>query len=106
MSDVAPTIVVDQVSKWFRDLVAMSQVTFAVRPGVTALLGPNGAGKSTLIRVICGLTSPSQGSVRVLDRNPRPDPSVFRRMALVPQRDSLLARISGLEFVHSGPRLP
>jgi ABC-2 type transport system ATP-binding protein len=105
VTDSAPTIVVDQVSKWFRDLVAMSQVTFAVRPGVTALLGPNGAGKSTLIRVICGLTSPSQGSIRVLGRDPRRDPRVFRQMALVPQQEALFDRITGLEFVELGARL-
>src|SRR5436305_5559005 len=99
MSDAAPTIVVDQVSKWFRDLVAMSQVTFSVGPGVTALLGPNGAGKSTLIRVICGLTAPSQGQVRVLGRDPRKDHTVFRQMALVPQQEALFDRITGLEFV-------
>src|SRR3954468_16512283 len=105
MTDSAPTIVVDQVSKWFRDLVAMSQVSFSVRPGVTALLGPNGAGKSTLIRVICGLTSPSSGSVKVLGRDPRREPEVFRHMALVPQQEALFDRITGLEFVEIGARL-
>ena len=41
------TIEVDHASKWFGDLVAVSDVSFQVGPGVTALLGPNGAGKST-----------------------------------------------------------
>ena len=38
---------VNGVSKVFGDVVAVSDVSFAVRAGVTALLGPNGAGKST-----------------------------------------------------------
>ncbi|MEO5841912.1 MAG: hypothetical protein ABIQ73_01755, partial [Acidimicrobiales bacterium] len=38
-----PLIVADHVSKWFGDLVAVSDVSFAIGPGVTALLGPNGA---------------------------------------------------------------
>src|SRR5690606_16501799 len=41
-----PTVLVDQVSKWYGDIVAVSNVTFGVAPGVTGLLGPNGAGKS------------------------------------------------------------
>jgi ABC-2 type transport system ATP-binding protein len=38
------TIVVQGLSKWYGDVVAVSDVTFGVEPGVTALLGPNGAG--------------------------------------------------------------
>ena len=58
-----PTIAVDAVSKWFGGVVAVSDVSLAVEPGVTALLGPNGAGKTTLLRTIAGLTAPSQGQV-------------------------------------------
>ena len=56
---------VDGVTKSFGDVVAVSDVSFTVGPGVTALLGPNGAGKSTLFRVLCGLTPPTRGTVRV-----------------------------------------
>ena len=58
-------IVVEDVSKWFGDVVAVSEVSFTVGPGVTALLGPNGAGKSTILRMLCGLTAPARGEVRV-----------------------------------------
>ena len=51
----APTIVCDDVSRWFGSVVAVSDVTLELEPGVTALLGPNGAGKSTLLRVLLGL---------------------------------------------------
>src|SRR4051794_34077727 len=67
------TIEFDNVSKWFGGVVAVSEVTLAIEPGVTALLGPNGAGKSTVLRLMCGLTSPSGGVVRVKGRNPRQD---------------------------------
>lgn len=57
-----PTIEVHGVSKWFHDLVAITEVSFAVRPGVTALLGPNGAGKSTLLRALAGLVPLTRGT--------------------------------------------
>src|SRR4051794_1874585 len=83
----------------------MSDVSFAIGPGVTALLGPNGAGKSTLLRVLCGLTSPSQGTVRILGRNPRTDVGLLRHVGLVPQQEALFEKMTALEFVSLGARL-
>ena len=94
-----PLIVVDHVSKWFGDLVAVSDVTFAIGPGVTALLGPNGAGKSTLMRMLCGLTAPAQGTVRVLGRDPRRDTALSRQLGIVPQQEALFEVQTAFEFV-------
>lgn len=49
-----PIIRVDDVSKWFGSVVAVSEVSFDVYPGITGLLGPNGAGKSTTMRLLTG----------------------------------------------------
>jgi len=87
------------VAKWFGEVVALSGVTALIGPGLTALLGPNGAGKSSLIRIICGLTSPSQGTVRVLGKNPRTNGEVRRTMGLVPQQERLPQGVTALEFV-------
>ena len=87
------------MSKWFGDLVAVSDVSFGIGPGVTALLGPNGAGKSTLMRMLCGLTAPAQGTVRVLDRDPRRDTGLSRRLGLVPQQEMLFEVQTAFEFV-------
>ena len=92
-------IVVEEVSKFFGNVVAVSDVSFAVGPGVTALLGPNGAGKSTLFRMLCGLTPPSRGAMRVLGLNPRDDRDVRGRIGLVPQQDALFDHLSAGEFV-------
>lgn len=99
------TIVVRDLSKWFGLKVAVSEVSIAFGPGVTGLLGPNGAGKTTLLRVIAGLQRPSQGSVSVLGSDPRRDPSVYRRMSLVPEDEAIYDRMSGRAFVELAARL-
>ena len=58
-------IAVDHASKWFTDVVAVSDVSFHVGAGVTALLGPNGAGKSTLLGCISGFHLVDGGDVRI-----------------------------------------
>ena len=100
-----PTIVVNGVSKWFAGVVAVSDVSLVVEPGVTALLGPNGAGKTTLLRAIAGLTSPSQGSVTVFGEPVRGNPSLYRRMGYMPEHESVYETLTGKQFVELNARL-
>jgi ABC-2 type transport system ATP-binding protein len=100
-----PRIVAENVSKWFGPLVAVSDVSFDVGPGVTALLGPNGAGKSTMFRMLCGLARPSKGAVRVLGRDPRADTGVARLIGLVPQQEGVFEPLTAHEFVALSARL-
>jgi len=94
-----PAIEVTGVSKWFGDLVAVSDVSFGVEVGVTALLGPNGAGKSTMLRMLCGLTPPDRGTVRVLGSDPRRDLALAGRIGLVPQQEAVFESLTALAFV-------
>ena len=106
MSSAAePTIVVDGLSKWFSGVVAVSDVSLVVEPGVTALLGPNGAGKTTLLRAIGGLTAPSQGSVRVFGERVRDNPSIYRRIGFMTEHESVYDFLTGRQFVELGARL-
>lgn len=95
----------DSVSKWFGEVVAVSDLSFSVGPGVTALLGPNGAGKSTVMRLLCGLATPSQGAVRVLGGDPRHDLSLMARIGLAPQQESMFDMLTPLEFVTAAATL-
>jgi ABC-2 type transport system ATP-binding protein len=100
-----PVIEVNGVSKWFGGVVAVSEVSFVVEPGITALLGPNGAGKSTMLRMLCGLARPSKGTVRVLGRNPRTDVEVTRLIGLAPQQESVFEPLTAREFVRASAAL-
>jgi ABC-2 type transport system ATP-binding protein len=100
-----PTIVVDGVSKWFAGVVAVSDVSLVVEPGVTALLGPNGAGKTTLLRAIGGLTRPSQGEVRVFGERVRGNPGLYRRIGYMSEHESVYDFLTGRQFVALAARL-
>jgi ABC-2 type transport system ATP-binding protein len=101
----SPSIAVDRVSKWFGGVVAVSDVSLAVEPGVVALLGPNGAGKTTLLRLIAGLTSPSQGTVTVFGERLRGNPQLYRRIGYMPEHESVYDFLTGLELVELSARL-
>lgn len=59
-------ITVSGVSKSYGRFTAVDDISFVCRPGtVTGFLGPNGAGKTTTLRILVGLTPPSQGSAAV-----------------------------------------
>jgi ABC-2 type transport system ATP-binding protein len=61
---------VENLSKSFGAFTAVSDVSFAIRPGeIVGLLGPNGAGKTTTIHMILGLITPSAGAIRIFDRD-------------------------------------
>jgi ABC-2 type transport system ATP-binding protein len=93
------SILVDRVSKWYGDIVAVSDVTFGVGPGVTGLLGPNGAGKSTLLKMMCGLLSVSSGQLTILGQPARGKPGAYRRLGLVAEQEHIYPFLTGREFV-------
>lgn len=100
-----PTVLVREVSKWYGDIVAVSNVTFGIAPGVTGLLGPNGAGKSTTLKMICGLLAPSSGAVTIEGAPVRGRPEVYRRLGLVSETETIYPFLTGREFVRLNARL-
>jgi ABC-2 type transport system ATP-binding protein len=101
----SPTIEVDTASKWFGQKVAVSNLSCSFGTGVTGLLGPNGAGKTTLLRMIAGLATTSNGTVRVLGKDPRRDQKVFGRMALVPDEDAVYDDMTARRFIRYAAQL-
>ena len=64
MSDPAPILELDRVTKRFGGLTAVSSASFTVRAGeILGIIGPNGAGKTTLFNVISGYYRPESGRV-------------------------------------------
>ena len=62
----APAILLENVSKSYGRIFALSNITLALNGGVTGVLGMNGAGKSTLFNLLMGKLKPSQGSDQII----------------------------------------
>jgi len=101
MSDAQVPLAFDRASHWYGDVVAVNDVTCAIDAGITGLLGPNGAGKSTMLQMAAGLLAPSSGTVRVYGESPLENPSIFRKVALVPEREALPSMLSARAFVEA-----
>ena len=101
----APAIQLVNAARWYGNVVAVNDVSFSLGAGVTGLLGPNGAGKTTLLHMLAGFLAPSAGTVLVLGRSPHRDPSVYRQIGLVPEREAVYPFLTGLEYVRFNARL-
>jgi ABC-2 type transport system ATP-binding protein len=101
----APAIELVNAARWYGNVVAVNDVSFSLGAGVTGLLGPNGAGKTTLLHMLAGFLAPSAGTVLVLGRGPHRDPSVYRQIGLVPEREAVYPFLTGLEYVRFNARL-
>ena len=101
----APVIRVDGVSRWFGSVVAVSDVSFDIGPGITGLLGPNGAGKTTLLRMITGLAATSSGTITVFGEPVRDNPPLYKRLGVMSEHETVYGFMKGREFVRMMGRL-
>ena len=104
-NDAAPVIRVDHVSRWFGSVVAVSDVTFDIGPGITGLLGPNGAGKTTLLRMITGLADVSDGAITVFGQRVRDNPPLYGRIGVMSEHETVYGFMKGRDFVKIMARL-
>jgi len=59
-----------RVTKLYKTVIGVNDVSLDLAPGAYGLLGPNGSGKTTFINLIIGQLRPTIGSVRVFDQDP------------------------------------
>jgi ABC-2 type transport system ATP-binding protein len=92
---------VKNLTKRFRGLTAVDNVSFHIRPGeILGYLGPNGSGKSTTVKIITGLLEPSEGEVLLHGRTLVDDPIAFKaRLGYVPEESYLYTHLSGAEYL-------
>ena len=104
-------IEVSHLTKRYRDLVAVDDLSFTVGKGeVVGFLGPNGAGKSTTMRILTGFLPATAGSVKVAGFDVFEEPlEVKRRIGYLPEQPPVydaLTPHSYLRFCASLKRVP
>ena len=91
---------ISQITKRYKDKLALDQVSLALEPGVYGLLGPNGAGKSTLMNIISGNLRPTGGQVRWEGKEIRALGAAYRSiLGYAPQQQGMYEHFSGLRFL-------
>jgi len=99
-SEFADALVVARgLVKRFGEFVAVDGVDFEIARGESyGFLGPNGAGKTSTMRMIACMSPVTDGTLRVLGRDPERDgPNIRRRIGLVPQEDTLDLELTVLD---------
>lgn len=56
-------LVIDRVSKQYKNKIAVDRISLKLEKGIYGLLGANGAGKTTLMRLLCGILTPTSGTI-------------------------------------------
>lgn len=92
-------------SRWYDNVVAVNDVSCALGSGITGVLGPNGAGKTTVLHMMAGLLAPSAGDVLVDGTPSVGHPEIYRKLALVPEREAVHPFLTGEEFVRASAQL-
>jgi len=94
-----PMIEVRGLTKSFKGVQAVQDVSFDVAPGECfALLGPNGAGKSTTIKMLITMIAPDSGEAKVNGFSLKKEPARIREsIGYVPQSLSVDGSLTGLE---------
>jgi len=100
-TDLESTIIFDNVSKFYGEILGVNRVNLVIPPGITSLVGPNGAGKTTLMNLMTGLLRPTRGGVTVVGIPTDQPEELFRRVGYCSQFDSFPRGLTGREFISS-----
>ncbi len=98
-------IVLENISKFYGEVLGVNKVSLSIPPGITSLVGPNGSGKTTLMNLMAGLLQPTRGRLSVCGLSPDDPEKYFRVVGYATQYDGFPRGLTGWQFVHSYLRL-
>jgi ABC-2 type transport system ATP-binding protein len=91
------TIFVENIAKRFKNVEAVSGISFSIRKGeLFGFLGPNGAGKTTTINMLTGLARPDSGTIKIGDIDCTANPRAAQHLVgVVPDESNLYPELTG-----------
>jgi len=87
------------LSKWYGNVLGLSDVSLQIEAGITGILGPNGAGKSTFLKLITGQIKPNIGTCTIKGQKIWNNFSFFSRIGFCPEQDSFYEDMTGWQFM-------
>lgn len=91
---------IKNLSKSYKDIQALKNVSFELKEGVYAILGPNGSGKSTLMNLICHQFLPTKGNVLWNHQDiTELGKGYYEILGYAPQQQGLYEDMTGLRFL-------
>lgn len=91
-------LVMDRVSKQFKNKIAVDRISVRLEKGIYGLLGENGAGKTTLMRLICGVLEPTSGTILFDHMDVRTEE--YRNiLGYLPQEFGYYPEFKGMDFL-------
>lgn len=96
-----PVVILDAVSKHYKDIYALRNISVTVRRGESfGLLGPTGAGKSTLLKMVLGFLRPDEGTVQVFGAEEPSEMAEARgRIGYLPEHPHFHPNFTGWEYL-------
>ncbi len=97
-----PTVIFQEVSKFYGEVLGVNRVSLNIPPGITSLVGPNGSGKTTLMNLMTGLIHPDYGSISMRGISPRDPEQLMRITGYATQYDAAPRWATGFSFITTG----
>ena len=91
-------LIIDRLTKQYKNKIAVDRFSMKLTPGVYGLLGANGAGKTTLMRMLCGILKPTGGTV-TFDGMDVSTEEYRRILGYLPQDFGYYPNFTGKDFV-------
>ena len=89
----------EKLSKWYGNILGISEISVHVTPGIQGLLGPNGAGKSTFLKIASGQLKQNLGKITVFGEPVYNNHTLFSKIGFCPEHDSYYKEVTGWEFL-------
>ena len=99
---MTPSVIFDEVSKFYGEVLGVNRVTLNIPPGITSLVGPNGSGKTTLMNLMTGLIHPDNGQILMRGISPRDPEALMRITGYATQYDTAPRWATGFTFITTG----
>lgn len=89
----------ENVTKLYKTVIGVNDVSLKLDSGTYGLLGPNGSGKTTLINLIIGQLRPTMGQVKLFGKNPWTRDGLLRNVGLCPAVEVSYPRVTAHQWV-------